>query len=152
MLEEMGLTLSAELTINKYDAQSLISSLQGEIDAMSKAVASAKGGKSWRDSVITLQGNAWQSRASSFLQLLNEKIKATSQPDPDEVVLAKIFLWKSQEDVSAYRASSALIRGDFQSPALQPFPTLHIPSSKKITYLWNWARWQNEGSFERLNR
>lgn len=142
---------TANLTINKYDAQRLVTSMQEEIEAMKKGIEAVQPVKSWQGAVLVLQGNAWISRASPFLELLNQKIKETAQPDPDARVLSKIFLWESTKDVAMHKGSSALIRGDFQSPILQQFPTLKIPASKDASYIWNWERWQGEGSLERLS-
>lgn len=139
----------ASLVINKLDSQKLISSLQEEIDIMGRALKSAKRTGNWQDAVLFLQGEAWLSMASPFLDLLNQKIKETNQPDPDARTLAKIFLWNSREDVAMYKGSSALIRRDFQSPAIQPFATLKLPYSKELSYVWDWRRW-GEGSYERL--
>ncbi len=150
-IEGMEITPSATLTINKYDAQRLANSLQEELNNMAQSIAQIQPPKNWRDAVIVLQGNAWQSRASPLLELIHKKIKETAQADPDACVLAKAFLWNSREDVAMLKGSSALIRREFQSPALQPFPTLKLPASKELTYVWNWERWQEGGSYERLS-
>lgn len=148
---DMNITLEAASPINKLDVQKLITSLQEEMRIMGQAIGNLQRLKNWRDAVLILQGNAWQAQASSFLELLNAKIKETTQPDPDVQALARSFLWNSREEVAMYRANSALIRGEFQSPALQPFPTLKLPASKELSYLWNWERWKEGGSSERLS-
>jgi len=145
---EGAMEVSAQ--VNKYDLAREISSIEKEIDVMGKAFEEAKKGRSWQDAVMVLQGSAWQSRASDFLAILKKKGDETKNPDPDAVILAKIFLWESRDYIPPLEASSALIRRDYTSQAMEKFPTLRLPSSKELSYLWEFEKWQTSGSFERL--
>ncbi|MGB9797384.1 MAG: sugar-binding protein, partial [bacterium] len=141
---------AASLKINKYDVGKEISSLQEEMEVMEKALEKARKESSWQSAVLVLQGSMWQSQASDFLYTLNLKKEEAMKSDPDAAILAKIFLWESRDQILPFKASSALIRRDFNSPSLQDFPTLHLPKAKEFSYLWEYEKWQKEGSFERL--
>lgn len=149
-LETQEGAIEVSTQVNKYDLAKEISTLEKEMDVMGKALEEARKGRSWQDAVMVLQGSAWQSLASDFISVLKKKGDETKNPDPDAVISAKIFLWESRDYIPSFEASSALIRQDYSSPAMQRFPILRLPSSKEVSYLWEFEKWQAGGSFERL--
>ncbi|MBC7328795.1 hypothetical protein H5T88_00395 [bacterium] len=149
-LETAEGVMEVSTQVNKYDLEKEISTLEKEVDRMGKALEEARKVRSWQDAVMVLQGSAWQSHALDFISVLKRKVEETKNPDPDAVILARIFLWESRDYIPTFEASSALIRRDYASPAMLKFPTLRLPSSQELSYLWEFEKWQTGGSFERL--